>query len=94
LVFRIRRTEERRIRLSLASGNRVRSLPEPVSVETQFGRYELQWTAPQEGTVELRQHFELTERIIEPEQFEAFRRFVDRVLRADRAAAVLEVVSE
>lgn len=94
LVFRIRRTEERRIRLSLASGNRVRSLPEPVSVETQFGRYDLQWTAPQEGTVELRQHFELTERIIEPEQFEAFRRFVDRVLRADRAAAVLEVVSE
>ena len=68
---------------------RVEAMPEPVAIETPFGRYEASIALQDDGTLAYRRRFEITETKLPPEHYDAFRDFLRQVAQADRAQVVL-----
>jgi hypothetical protein len=77
------------IRYELPTGYQVEAMPEPVTIETAFGRYAAQVVQQQEGHLAYVRTFEITEPKLPPEQYNAFRDFLSQVSQSDRAMMVL-----
>jgi hypothetical protein len=76
------------IRYVLPSAYGVEALPDPVTIETDFATYEA--TVERERDVLLyRRRLEWRKKTLPPGQYEAVRRFLQRVAAADEAQAVL-----
>lgn len=76
------------VRVKLPVGYAVEALPEPVRVETPFARYAAEVTHDGEALVYART-VAVTARRLPPEDYEAYRRFVQSVVQTDDAQVVL-----
>ncbi len=73
----------------LPEGYVVEAAPDPVVVEAPFGRYEARVEQPASGTLVYRRELTLTDPVLPPSQYAAYRLFVQQVVRADQMQAVL-----
>lgn len=80
---------EEAVRYVLPKGTRVRSLPKAVQLKTSFGTYERIYVRKQ-GGVEVRRVLRIETNRIPQAQYEAFRKFVEQIDRAERERPVIE----
>lgn len=78
-----------RLTLQLPVGFRPKELPQPVRLNTPFGRFQLGVTA-RKGAVEIRRSLQIPFRIVTPAQYPAFTLFAAKVGRAERITVVLD----
>lgn len=77
------------IRFTLPAGFTIEAMPDPVDVETPFGRYAATVAAGPDGTLTYSRQLEITEATFAPELYPAFRDFMAQIVRTDRAQVVL-----
>jgi len=75
-------------RIALSDGMRVGSVPDPVVVESPFGRYELRYVM-EEGVLVVTRTFRRTASVVPADNVPALRKFADAVRAHDRDTAVL-----
>lgn len=76
------------VEVALPAGMRVEALPSPVSIEAPFGAYRFAATAT-DGRIVVSRHLRLSADPLPPEQYDALRTFLGRVVAADASQAVL-----
>jgi hypothetical protein len=76
------------IRIKLPAGFRTDELPDPVKLESPYGRLEASWTV-HEGEVIMTQTLEIRDRLVPAAEYAQIREFFDRVAGAATAPVVL-----
>ncbi len=77
------------IRYALPEGFVVEAMPDPVEVETAFGRYRAEVVLEPDGTLAYHRRVAITEATCPPELYDTFRDFMRQIAQADRAQVVL-----
>ncbi|HBP20246.1 MAG TPA: hypothetical protein DEA08_20960 [Planctomycetes bacterium] len=80
---------EEAVRYVLPKGTRVRSLPKPVELKTSFGSYQRVYVR-KPGGIEVQRVLRIETNRIPQAQYEAFRKFVEQIDRAERERPVIE----
>jgi len=78
-----------RLTLQLPVGFRPTQLPQPIRLDTPFGRFHLQATA-RKGAVEIRRSLKIPFGIVWPKRYPAFTLFAAKIDRAERITVVLD----
>ncbi len=76
------------VEIAIPAGMRVEALPPPTEIETPFAHYRFAATAA-DGRIVVTRRLRLSGEPLAPDQFEALRAFLTRVVAADGAQAVL-----
>jgi hypothetical protein len=76
------------VRITLPEGLRVEALPDPVMVETPFARYEA-LVEVEDGVLVYTREVEIHQRTLPAEAYDAYRQFVEAVVRADDVRVML-----
>lgn len=79
------------IRYTLPQGFAIEAMPEPVEVETAFGRYAAEVAVEPDGALAYYRRLEITQASFPAEEYDAFREFMRQVAQADHAQVVLVV---
>ncbi len=77
------------IRYELPEGFDVEAMPNPIEVETAFGRYAAKTELESDGTLVHYRRVEVTEATFPADSYDAFRDFLRQIAEADRAQLVL-----
>lgn len=89
VVFDFPHVEILELTLTLPGGFRLAPLPEKTSLVTPYGKYELAFSTAPEG-VKVARAFALLPLSVPAEEYEALRRFLEEVRRADRTGLTFE----
>ncbi|GAB5399113.1 MAG: hypothetical protein Aureis2KO_06980 [Aureisphaera sp.] len=81
--------DEDQISVELPPGFGVTSLPEPIQLETKFGKYESQIREKSPGKYEYLRKFEIHEGEFPKEEYENYRKFMKKVARHDNQKIIL-----
>lgn len=90
VVFRKRERRDLVVTFSAPEGSRWAAIPEPVSLESPFGTFSLDYEETQEGQLEVRSSFVRSERIIPVEQYSELKSFLDGVRAASARGIVIK----
>lgn len=90
LALRIAFTDEDQVQIELPSDYEISSLPEPISLESPFGTYEMSVENNEDGSLTYFRKFKRNEGVFAKEQYEAYREFVKNIARLDAAKVVLK----
>lgn len=88
VVLGARRALEQTVVVKLPAGHAVKKLPEPVALESPFGRYALTWAA-KGGELRLTRKWETRERVVPPDRYGALRVFLGAAHRAEARKVVI-----
>jgi hypothetical protein len=88
VVFRRRTQESVKLHLQLPKGAAIQTLPPKAEVRDRFGSYVAEWRG-QGAELEFERSYQLRERIVAPEDYEAFQKFADQIQRAEALAALV-----
>ncbi len=78
------------IRFELPDGYDVASMPDPVSLQTDFGEFSAEVVPLGDGVLEYRRQLRISQTTLPPEQYGAFRDFALQVSAADRSVVLLQ----
>lgn len=70
--------------LKAPKGYKLMKVPQPVSLDTPFGKYELKFKLLPDGSLQAEKFQQFKTRTITPEEFEAFKTFYLKILKLDR----------
>ncbi|MGE0709525.1 MAG: DUF3857 domain-containing protein [Planctomycetota bacterium] len=90
VVLQVPSAVDEEVRYVLPAGQRVRSLPAAVKLETPFGSYQRVYVRDPQGGLSVRRVLSLKSTRIPQADYEAFRKFVEQIDAAERERPIIE----